>query len=95
MTNVRMSTCIVGGGPAGLMLGLLCLLKRPFLLPPLMLRPTTATLLGDDLRSDLVPVDPQRIRAIARRVAPRSARLAPSGTVKLTPTMAHVGCRGA
>ncbi len=47
-----------------------CLLKRPFLLSPLMLRPAADTLLGDDLRAVLASVDPSRYGAVARCVAP-------------------------
>jgi hypothetical protein len=46
----------------------LCLLKRPFLLSPLMLRPVADTLLGNDLRAVLALVDAPRFGAIARRV---------------------------
>ena len=48
----------------------LCVLKRAFLLSPLMLRPAADTLLGDDLRAVLASVDPSRYGAVARCVAP-------------------------
>jgi hypothetical protein len=48
----------------------LCLLKGPFLLPSLMLRPIVDTLLGDDLRSSLAPADRPRTGPVARRAAP-------------------------
>jgi hypothetical protein len=50
----------------GLELAYLSLLKTPFLLLPLMLRPIVDTLLGDDVRAPLAPSDPTRIGAFAR-----------------------------
>jgi hypothetical protein len=40
----------------------LCLLKTPFLLPPLMLRPIVDTLLADDVCSHLAPAGRQAFR---------------------------------
>src|SRR5216684_969156 len=50
----------------------LCLLKRPFLLQPLMLRPTLDTLLGDGVGA---PLDPPDIGAFAGRAPARRAGL--------------------
>jgi hypothetical protein len=47
-----------------------CLVKSPFLLPSLMLRPIVDTLHGDDLRSSLAPADRPRTGPVARRAAP-------------------------
>ena len=44
----------------------LSLLKSPFLLLPLMVRPIVDTVLGDDVRAPLAPSDPTRMGAFAR-----------------------------
>src|SRR5438477_4306063 len=56
-------------------LGNLCLLKTSFLLPPLMLRPTAATLL-DDGGVRLAPADAPRLCPLTCRAEARSARVA-------------------
>jgi hypothetical protein len=45
----------------------LCLLKIRFLLPPLMLRATVDTLLGDDVRRLLTPAVRPRVGTLTRR----------------------------
>ena len=50
-----------------------CLLKSPFLLRQLMLRPTMDTLLSDDIRAPLASPDPTRIGTFARRAPSRGA----------------------
>src|SRR5205823_2869536 len=56
----------------------LCLLKSPFVLRQLMLRPTMDTLPGDDVGDPLAPPDPANMRASARRASARSAGLTAS-----------------
>jgi hypothetical protein len=49
----------------------LCLLKRPFLVPQLMLRPTLDTHLCDDVRAPFAAPDLATIGAFARRAPAR------------------------
>jgi len=56
----------------GISVGQLCLLKSPFLLRQLMLRPTMDTLLGDDVRAPVLPPDYANMGACARRAPARS-----------------------
>jgi hypothetical protein len=54
----------------------LSLLKTPFLLLSLMLRPIVDTLLDDDVCPPLAPPDPARIGTLARRAPARGAGVA-------------------
>jgi len=54
----------------------LSLLKRPFSLRQLMLRPTMDTLLNDDVVACVAPPDPPNMGAFARHAPARSAGLA-------------------
>jgi len=58
----------------------LWLLKSPFLLPQLMLRPTMDTLLRDDIGVCLAPPDRPNMGAVARRAPARRAGLAAPAT---------------
>src|SRR5881296_1613525 len=58
----------------------LCLLKSPFWLRQLMLRPTMGTLPGDDAGTALAPPDLPNIRSFARRPPARNTGpAAPTG----------------
>src|SRR5262245_37604840 len=67
--------------------------KAPFLLPALMFWPSVNRLLGDDGRPRLAAGDPQRVRALTRRVATRSACVAAptprAGAVPLSAAGSH------
>jgi len=56
--------------------GVLCPLKRPFVLPPLKLQPIVDTLRNDDVRPPSPAPEPLQHRAVAGRTSSRDTRVA-------------------
>ena len=67
----------------------LCLLKSPFLLRQLMLRPRMGTLLGDDVGVRIFPPDPASICAFPCRASARD----PGVAALLAKLLGRPGCR--